>query len=188
VTLTLNATDNAGGSGVKELHYSLQGATTGQQVVPGDSGSVTISAQGMTTLTYFAVDNAGNQEAAKTMTIGIDKTPPVLSGLPSSSCAVWPPDHRLVQIASITAIDGLSGLVSPPTVTAVSNEADNGTGDGDLPGDIVVSGGTVQIRAERAGSGTGRVYTITATAIDRAGNSAQQTMTCRVPHDGTGSW
>jgi hypothetical protein len=188
VTLTLNATDNAGGSGVKEVHYSLQGAATGQQVVPGDNGIVTISAEGMTTLTYFAVDNAGNQEQAKTLTIGMDKTPPLLSGLPSSSCSIWPPDHRLVQIASISASDGLSGLVSAPTVTVVSNEPDTGTGDGDLRGDIVIAGGEVQIRAERAGSGTGRVYTITATAIDRAGNSTQQTTTCRVPHDGTGSW
>jgi hypothetical protein len=47
----------------------------------------------------------------------------------------------------------------------------------------VISGGTVQVRAERVGSGGGRVYTITATASDLAGNIATQTATCKVPHD-----
>lgn len=75
VTVTLAATDNAGGSGVKEVHYSLAGATSGSQVVTGDSATVTISAEGTTTLTYFAVDNAGNQEPSQTLTVRINRTP-----------------------------------------------------------------------------------------------------------------
>jgi len=182
VTITLSATDNVGGSGVKELHYSLDGAATGSQVVPGSTATVTVSAEGMTTLTFFAVDNAGNQETAKTVTVGIDQTPPTMSGLPRS-CSLWPADHALVQVASVTANDDLSGVAGAPTVTATSNEPDSGTGDGDLPTDVVISGGTVQVRAERAGSGGGRVYTITATVSDLAGNIATQTATCNVPHD-----
>jgi hypothetical protein len=72
VTVTLSATDNAGGSGVKEVHYSLVGAMTGSQIVPGASTTVTISTEGATTLSYFAVDNAGNPEATKTLIVRID--------------------------------------------------------------------------------------------------------------------
>jgi hypothetical protein len=42
---------------------------------------------------------------------------------------------------------------------------------------------TVQLRASRDGNGTGRVYTITATATDKAGNATKSTTTCTVPHD-----
>ena len=182
VTVTLSATDNAGGSGVKEVHYSLAGASSGSGVVPGSSTTVTVSTEGTTTLTYFAVDNAGNQEMAKTMTVHIDQTPPTVTGLPSN-CSLWPPDHALVQVATVSARDGLSGPAGPPTVTVTSNEPENGTGDGDLAPDFVISGGAVQVRAERAGNGSGRIYTITATASDLAGNTTTQTATCKVPHD-----
>ena len=111
----------------------------------------------------------------------------MLTGLPLSNCSLWPPDHRLVQIASISATDSQSGLVGTPTITVVSNEPDSGTSAEDVPGDIVIGGGTVKVRAERMGSGTARVYTITASAVDRAGNSTQKTSTCRVAHDSGGS-
>lgn len=182
VTVTLTATDNAGGSGVKEVHYSLNGAASGSQIVAGNGASVTISAEGTTTLTYFAVDNAGNQETAKTLTVRIDRTPPTVTGLPSN-CSLWPPNHWLVQVAAVTASDALSGLAGAPAITATSNEPDSGTGDGDRSQDVVIANGTVQVRAERDGHGTGRVYTITASATDLAGNTTTQTVTCNVPHD-----
>jgi pantoate kinase len=91
-----------------------------------------------------------------------------------------PAKHQLITVANVTASDALSGVASM-SVSAISNEPDSGTGGGDLPGDIVISGGTVQLRAERAPSGKGRVYTITATATDIAGNTATSKATCGVP-------
>jgi hypothetical protein len=182
VTVTLSATDNTGGSGVKEVHYALSGATADSQVVPGASATVTISAEGTTALSYFAVDNAGKQEAAKTLTVRIDETAPSLTGLPAAGCTLWPPDHRLVQVASVTAADGGAG-VAGLTLAATSNEPETGTGEGDIAPDVIVTGGVVQLRAERTGKGAGRVYTITARAIDQAGNVAAETATCVVPHD-----
>lgn len=183
VTVSLTATDNAGGSGVKEIHVALSGATIGQRVATGDSPNLEISAEGITTLSYFAVDNAGNQEAPKTLTVKIDQTGPTLTGLPAAGCSLWPPNHRLVQVASITASDSLSGPAGPPIVTATSNEPTSGIGDGDPAPDIVISGGVVEVRAERAGSGPGRTYTITGTVTDFAGNTTTATATCQVPHD-----
>jgi hypothetical protein len=63
-----------------------------------------------------------------------------------------------------------------------SNEPDNGLGDGDTANDWVITGPmTVQLRAERAGNGTGRVYTITVRCTDAAGNSSERTVTVSVP-------
>jgi len=76
--------------------------------------------------------------------------------------------------------------LGPMNVTGTSNEpADPGP-------DIVISGSgldpyMVQLRAERLGAGTGRIYTLTATATDLAGNTATTTATCVVPHD-QGHW
>ena len=184
VTVALTATDNPGGSGVKEIHFSLTGAQRGAGVVAGSSTTVTISAEETTTLAFFAVDNAGNQEAATTLTVRIDKTPPVIAGLPAAGCMLWPPDHRLAQVGTVTASDKLSGLVPGSlTVTGRSNEAVNRLGDGNTAPDIVISGTTVQLLAERSGEGTGRIYTLTASANDLAGNRATIIATCIVPHD-----
>ena len=153
----------------------------------GTTASVTISAEGLTTLTYFGTDNAGNVEQAKTLTVQIDKTPLVISGMPAPGCALWPPNHKLVAVTTVAAADALSGVV--PVVpgsfqlTGTSNEPS----DPNNP-DVVIapnsSGGfAVQLRAERLGSGTGRTYTLNATATDLAGNTATSTAVCVVPPD-----
>jgi hypothetical protein len=84
----------------------------------------------------------------------------------------------------VAAGDGLSGMESGlPVVTGTSNEPEDGPGDGNLAPDILITGGSVQLRAERSGTGTGRLYTLTATSSDLAGNDATATATCTVPHD-----
>ena len=144
-----------------------------------------------TTLTCTATNFAGLSNSVQ-VTIKIDRTPPVISGMPAASCSLWPPDHKLVQVAFVTASDTLSGLDKNLfKVTGTSNEAPN-------PGeqDVVITplgftgpttngapGYIVQLRADRSGNGNGRIYTITATATDLAGNSSAATATCVVPHD-----
>ena len=110
-----------------------------------------------------------------------DPDPPVLSGLPTD-CAIWPPNHKMVRVATISASD-LSGIVPGSfTVTAVSDEPQN-------PGpDVAVtpdgSGGfDVQLRADRSPHGNGRTYTITASVTDLVGHVATATASCVVPHD-----
>jgi hypothetical protein len=73
-------------------------------------------------------------------------------------------------------------------VSITSNEPDNGTGDGDTTGDIQgasvgTADGTFALRAERSGSGGGRVYTIVYRATDASGNAGTATGYVRVPHD-----
>jgi hypothetical protein len=69
----LSASDDA--SGVKETKYSIDGAWTTY------SAGFTLSTlpDGEHTISYYSVDNAGNTEAEKTLTIILDKTPPTIS-------------------------------------------------------------------------------------------------------------
>jgi hypothetical protein len=124
------------------------------------------------------LDSAGNVSMPATVSgININKTGPAITGMPAANCTIWPPDKRLVQIADIRASGSLS-------IKVTSNEPVNA-------GDIVVSGGVVQVRADRLGNGntkgnalarTGRVYTVVAKATDPAGSTAEATGSCVVPH------
>jgi hypothetical protein len=79
VTLTFTAADNAGGSGVKNITVTLAGAQTGTQTFTGASGSVGITTEGTTTVSFNAEDNAGNKETIKSLTVRLDKTAPVVT-------------------------------------------------------------------------------------------------------------
>jgi hypothetical protein len=79
VSLALSAVDNPGGCGVDATYYQLGGG-------PWTEGtSLTISApadhsnDGLHTVSYYSVDNAGNTEIAKSCIVKIDTTPPVIS-------------------------------------------------------------------------------------------------------------
>jgi virginiamycin B lyase len=135
------------------------------------------------TLTCSATNGAGLTNSIS-VTIKIDSSPPRITGMPGAGCSLWPPNHKLVQVADVKASDALSGLAAGSfRVNAVSNEPSP-----PREPDIVVSRGAsggfvIQLRAERLGGGNGRVYTVRATATDNAGNSATATSTCIVPHD-----
>ena len=87
VTVALAATDNAGGSGVKSISYTVNnGSTSSGGTLTGASGSFAVSAEGLDTVTYGATDNAGNVEAARTLALRIDRTPPTLT-LPAAISA-----------------------------------------------------------------------------------------------------
>lgn len=122
----------------------------------------------------------------------LDKVPPVISGMPAAGCTLWPPNNKLVQVGVVTASDALSGLAPGSfKVTGSSNEASAPDEQDVVITPLGFSGPTtngapgfiVQLRAARSGGGTGRIYTLTATATDLAGNTAKGTTTCTVPHD-----
>jgi hypothetical protein len=159
-------------------------ATDSLSGLAGVSSPVALSSEGKGQIVSgSATDRAGNT-ANLSVTVNIDKTSPVMSGLPASGCTLWPPNHQLVQVANVSAADALSG-VAPGSflVTGASDETADAGGSGNTAPDIVISGGNVEVRAERSGSGNGRVYTVDATATDLAGNVAIASGSCVVPHD-----
>ena len=74
VTLTLTATDNVGGSGVRDVRYVVGASST---TVAGSTASVTYSTSGIRNVDYSASDNAGNFSAVSSISIKVDVTTPV---------------------------------------------------------------------------------------------------------------
>jgi hypothetical protein len=95
----------------------------------------------------------------------------------------------MVTINAAVAVSDICDPAASFVLTSItSNEPDNGTGDGDKPNDIQGAAyGTAdtsfQLRSERSGRGTGRIYTITYTASDKSGNTTPIHLEVRVPHD-----
>ncbi|MGA8042928.1 MAG: FG-GAP-like repeat-containing protein [Terracidiphilus sp.] len=120
-----------------------------------------------------------------------DTQPPVLRvGLTPNM--LWPPNHKMIDISALIAV--VDACDSNPTITLqsiVSNEPANGKGDGNTSPDIAgasygIDDRAFQLRAERSGKGSGRVYTITYVAQDASGNATQQSNTVTVPHSYAG--
>jgi hypothetical protein len=88
VAIDLTARDD-GGSGVKAIRYVLTGAQTGSDLISGSHVTIRMVKDGVSVLTYYAVDNAGNQESAHTLPVRIDMTPP------SSTITATPPPIAL---------------------------------------------------------------------------------------------
>lgn len=143
--------------------------------------------------TLTVTDSAGLSSTATThVTVG-DTIPPALQIMLSPN-VLWPPNHRLIPItATVEASDTCDANPSVTLDSITSNEPDNGLGDGDQPDDIQAIGGgpvpfgtdvrTFLLRAERSGMGNGRVYTVTYTAKDAAGNTASASAQVIVPID-----
>lgn len=145
------------------------------------SGSVDVNVPGTYTLRYTA-SNAHATTTVERRVIVADTIAPAIAGFAvSPSLYTGPPNHRMFDVlASYTATDASSAVGC--ALSVASNEPLNGIGDGSTNVDwYVVSPTAVQLRAERSGSGSGRVYTITVTCTDPSGNasSAARTVTIR---------
>ncbi len=104
VSVTLNATDS--GSGVASITFRIDGGSWQTYTSP-----VTVQGDGTHTVEYYATDNAGNQEAARTATLKIDTTAPSTSASVGGTLAG---DGSYVGSANITltAVDATSGVQS----------------------------------------------------------------------------
>ena len=96
---------------------------------------------------------------------------------------MWPANHKYVEVtATVPAADNFDPNPMVALLSVTSNEPDNGDDDGDTIDDIViVDDFTFNLRAERSGIGTGRVYTITYQVTDACGNMTQQSASVYVP-------
>jgi subtilisin-like proprotein convertase family protein len=113
-----------------------------------------------------------------------DVQPPAISGLAATPAVIDANNHKMVDVTvSYTSSDN-SGVSSVCSIAVTSSQPLNGSGDGNTEADWeVVDANHVRLRAERAGNGTDRTYTITVTCVDAAGNSTSASTTVVVPHD-----
>ncbi len=122
VTVGLASVDSEDGSGVKQLTY----AVTGTQPIPtttvaGHMAVIAIAAEGVSTVTFSATDNAGNVEAVNTVVVRLDKTPPTMTSTrsPAPNANGW--NNTPVTVA-LQCTDGGSGVstgsASVPVIVA----------------------------------------------------------------------
>ena len=118
------------GSGVKNITVALSGAMGGTTVVNGDAATVAIAASGITTITYFATDNVGNMEVAKTLVVKVDKIGPEAFGQ-------FDPVTKTVKVFGTSAISGVPagpavGSCMPIESFYAGNAGNNDAGDKSL--------------------------------------------------------
>lgn len=140
---------------------------------------------GTTAVLFSTSDDSFNSASCSAPVNVVDTTPPTITSLTASPGMLWPPNHKMVPVAlSVSLSDVCSASSSCQIVSVTSNQAVNGTGDGNHVPDWVVTGAlSLELRAERAGPQAVRVYTITVTCTDGSGNSATKSVAVTVSHD-----
>jgi uncharacterized repeat protein (TIGR01451 family) len=137
-------------------------------------------------MTYRDAKARKYTSASSATTRVLDIVPPELT-VSLSPTALWPPNHRLATIsAAVTVTDNCDPNPAVRLVSITSNEPDNGLGDGDTANDVQGAAfGTrdqvFQVRSERSGPGSGRIYTVTYEAQDESGNKTTRQATITVP-------
>jgi uncharacterized repeat protein (TIGR01451 family) len=116
-------------------------------------------------------EDLSNNESSAAVTV-FDTTPPVIESMSVSPETLWPPNHQMTQVtADVVATDTCDPNPVCEIVSVASNEPQQGIGDGHFEPDWSLPGGLVaDLRAERAGPGNGRTYTVTAQCTDASGN------------------
>lgn len=176
-------------AGANSLTFTFDGRSTGANGVDGPyfvrgllvfgAGASLVVSNAFATQAFSASQFEG---------FANDTTPPTLD-VSLSPSVLWPPNHELIPIqASITVTDDHDPNPRVELVSITSNEAVNGTGDGNTDPDIQgAEFGTddraFSLRAERSGNADGRTYTISYRARNAAGNETTATATVTVPHD-----
>jgi hypothetical protein len=108
------------------------------------------------------------QKCSFTITV-TDNESPVLSAVTLSSKKIWPPSGKLKKVAVYyTASDNAEEVNS--VLTVKSNDTQSNTRDWE-----VVNNHLLRLKASRLPDGEARVYTITVTSSDVAGNTTRRT-------------
>jgi HYR domain len=188
--ISVECTQTGGTPGTNPTIASFLAAATASDVC---DSSLTISnnAPGffgvgvMTHVNFNTQDDSGNPASCTAAVEVVDTTPPVIGSLTATPNVLWPPNHKMVPVvAAVSVSDICDSSAACHIVSVSSNESIDGGGDGHTVPDWVITGPlTVNLRAERAGGGSGRIYTIHVECTDASANTTSRSVEVRVPHD-----
>jgi hypothetical protein len=118
----------------------------------------------------------------------VDTTPPVLTVTPHPP-SLWPPNHKYVEVNfDVEVVDICDPSPTFRLIAVMSNESDDGRGDGHTFDDIAgaelgTPDTSILLRAERSGRKDGRTYTIVYEASDASDNTVETMVFILVPHN-----
>lgn len=190
VTFTVEVFDPVGNS-VTNV-WSLNGVAVQTNMVPAftppAATNVTFTATlpaGTNTLQIDVVNAAGSSASCSNTITVVDTNPPAITSATASPSVLWPPNHKMVKVKVSAQVADTCSATTWQITGVESSEAVDAPGSGNTAPDWqILSGNTVNLRAERSGNGPGRTYTITLQATDAAGNvSSNKTVVVTVPHD-----
>jgi len=121
----------------------------------------------------------------------VSNPPPTITLNPSIS--LWPPNHQYHTVTVAQMVQSVSDncpiSIDDVVIELVtSDEPDDALGEGNTSDDIAIGADcrSVQLRAERAGTGDGRVYTVTLLLRDSGGAVTRAYFEVSVPHSQNG--
>lgn len=181
-------------AGIVDIEFVFDGETIGMNGVDGPYFVRSLLIFGRSGANLVKVDVAETAAYPYTAFEGAgDLEPPVIT-VAAGPTLLSPPNHQAVSVAVadlvVAVTDNLdTGLTAADVVISrvSSDEPEDaeGNGDGATTGDVVIASDcrSVDLRAERAGSGNGRVYTIELAVADAHGNVGTASYRVEVPHD-----
>jgi hypothetical protein len=114
-------------------------------------------------------------------------TAPVLT---PRNIQLWPPNHKFHTVAvedCVSVVDACEPNLHAEFIWASSDEPVDDLGDGHFAPDILFdSCHRVQVRSERQGPKSGRVYKLGVRVVDGAGNAVESQCSIIVDHDQRG--
>ena len=179
-------------AGLRNLQFVFDGEAIGENGVDGPYFVKGLLIYGRGGANLVSVDVAETAAYPVTAFEGAaDVVPPQIE-VSAEPIVLWPPNHKMVTVAvsdfvtAVTDDQDPNVSVDDVTITSVtSDEAPDVLGDGATEEDVVLASDcrSVDLRAERSGTGNGRVYTIHVAASDASGNVGTASFTVIVPHD-----
>jgi len=177
-------------------------AVTFASLAPGASGSITLVAQvkcsvangaivnNTATISSATFDPEQSNNTATTATT-VSNPPPIITL--NAPISLWPPNHKYHTVTVAEMVQSVSDncpiSINDVVIEVVtSDEPEDALGEGNTIDDIVIGADcrSVQLRAERAGTGDGRVYTVTLLLRDSGGAVTRADFEVSVPHSRNG--
>jgi uncharacterized repeat protein (TIGR01451 family) len=178
-------------------------AVTFASLAPGASAAITLVVNvkcsvangaiinNTATISSAIFDPEQSNNTATTATT-VSNPPPIITL--KAPISLWPPNHTYHTVTVAQMVQSVSDncpiSIDDVVIEMVaSDESDDAIGEGETIDDIVIGADcrSVQLRAERAGTGDGRVYTVTLRLRDSGGAVTRADFEVSVPHSQNGS-